>query len=179
MSNTQNIPMTAAREWRRYGCATYSAAPDLQTATPTEDTTGVYQLTEALDPLLGAHTGVNPTVLVAPVSPNGSAWDLRVYGAKPVRLAAGTIGGWLWVTLYKGSVTPLGAGVGTPVSGAVASGERLTASVATDIGNDGVDCQPTDTAASEGPATLRIDTRGCPFLWFQGAASTAVLVSRQ
>lgn len=178
MSNVYNNPMTPAREWTRVDCATYGTAPDSQTDAPDPTADGVYQLTEALDPILGSHTGVNPTVLVAPVSPSASGWTLRVFGAKPVRGALGAITGWLWVALMKGDVTVQSAAVATAVAGALAADENLASAVGVTFGNEGVDVQTTDTADGEGAATFRLDTRGCHFLWFQGAADTAVLVSR-
>lgn len=180
---TQTLPLTLARQWDRVTCAAYSAAPSQQSAAPAPGTdAGVYQLSEALDVNLGAQSGVPATVLLAPFSPDSSGWTLRVYGAKPVTWSAttGAPAGWAWIPLYKGTVTPQGSAVGTGLAAGIATGEYATASATTAIGNDGVDCQPTNPGSGEGIGTVRVDTRGCMFLRLYGDdTSHGALVSRQ
>lgn len=127
--------------------------------------TGVYALTQSRDPANTGHDGVDPVIHLLPGLAQATAsYTLTVFGYQIVPHASGPV--WQPIPLWQGTVAATRAAASPFSDGAFADGDYEAATITAAAGGDAADARVTSYGGSVGAASVRVNTRACPFLVF-------------
>jgi hypothetical protein len=167
------IPLSSSRPLRRVECST--DAPEAIAIASRDDATvpsgaGVHKFTAALSDALSGHAGVEKAVFLVPGAPNGTTWDLTVYGYQRATAAATGAGVWLPIVLWQGECVCDAAPAGDVSAAAFDTGESGASGITTATG---VDAQAAQVVAVSGTGVghALVDARGCPYLYYHASDS--------
>jgi hypothetical protein len=124
------IPVSSSRALIRVPCANSPGAQGgVLTISPAAPPTGgIVNVTGHLYPAAsGGAGGVPAGIKIVPGAGSSETYTLSVYGAVPTLGLPGTVGPFLWLPLFSGSVAATLAYTGDQVSGALTTADYLLA----------------------------------------------------